>query len=72
MICYAIARAENITLDDEEYVKRATEYAEDVYDLESLEAFEALYAHDTICEILMFDKAKEAVAGYAEITYLED
>ncbi len=72
MICYAIARAENVALNDEEYTKRATEYAEDVYELDSLEAFEALYEHDTICEILMFDMAKEAIAASAEITYMEE
>lgn len=72
MICYAIARAENITLDEEEYIERAKEYAEDIYELDSLEAFEAIYDHDTICEILMFDKAREAVAAAAEITYLEN
>ncbi len=72
MICYAIARAENITLTDEEYTKRATEYALDYYELDSLEAFEVVYSHDTICQILMIDKVKEAIVDYAEITYINE
>ena len=67
MICYAIARAENITLNEEEYTKRATEYALDYYGLESLEAFEALYSHGTICQILMFDMVREAIVDYADL-----
>lgn len=69
MICYAIARAENITLTDEEYSKRATEYALDYYGLESLDAFEAIYSKETICQILMIDKVKEKIADYADVTY---
>lgn len=72
MICYAIARAENITLTDEEYSKRATEYALDIYGFDSLDALEAIYSHGTICQILMIDKAKEALVEYADITYLND
>ncbi len=70
MICYAIAREENITLTDEEYIERATEYATDIYGLASLEAFEAIYDKSTIKQTLMIEKVKEAVADYADITYL--
>ncbi|MBR5312999.1 MAG: trigger factor [Clostridia bacterium] len=72
MICYAIARAENITLTEEEYKKRATEYALDYYGLDSLEAFETVYSHGSICQMLMFDKVHEVIVDYAEITYLND
>lgn len=72
MICYAIARAENITLTSEEYTERATEYALDYYGLESLEAFETLYSHNTICQTIMIDKAKEIIVDYAEITYINE
>lgn len=72
MICYAIARAENITLTDEEYTDRATEYATQYYELASLEAFEALYDKGTIRQTLMIDKVKEAVADYADMTYLDE
>lgn len=72
MICYAIARAENITLTEEEYTKRATEYALDYYGYDSLEAFEAVYSHETICQILMFDMARETLIGYANITYINE
>ncbi len=72
MICYAIARAENITLTDEEYSKRATEYALDIYGFDSLDALETIYSHGTICQILMIDKAKEALVDYADLTYIND
>ncbi|MGN1346752.1 MAG: trigger factor [Eubacteriales bacterium] len=69
MICYAIARAENITLTEEEYKTRATEYALDYYALDSLAAFETLYSQGTIRQILMMDKAKEKIVDYANVTY---
>lgn len=72
LICYSIARAENITLDQEEYTRRATEYALDYYGFDSLEAFETIYSHGTICQIIMFDKVNEAIADYAEITYINE
>ena len=72
MICYAIARAENITLTEEEYTRRATEYALDYYGLDSLEAFETVYSHGSICQMIMFDMVHEAIVDYAEITYIND
>ena len=72
MICYAIARAENITLNDEEYTKRAVEYALDYYGFDSLAALEAFYSHETICQILMIDIVKETIVDYADVTYLND
>ena len=65
MVSYAIARAENITLTEEEYTERATEYAIDQYELASLEAFEALYDKATIRQTLMYDKVRELVAEKA-------
>lgn len=70
MICYAIARAENLSLTEEEYVERATEYATKYYELASLEAFEALYNKGTIRQTLLMDKAKEAIVDLADITYV--
>ncbi len=72
MICYAIARAENITLTEEEYTKRATEYALDYYGFDSLDALEAVYSHETICQNLMFDKVHEVIADYADVTIIND
>ena len=72
MICYAIARAENLTLSEEEYTKRALEYALDFYGLDSLEAFEAVYSQSTICQSLMFDMVHETIADYAQVTYVND
>jgi FKBP-type peptidyl-prolyl cis-trans isomerase (trigger factor) len=65
MISYAIARAENITLTEEEYVERATEYAIEQYELASLEAFELLYEKNVIRETLLFDKVRELIAEKA-------
>lgn len=65
MICYAIARAENIALTEKEYEERATEYAVNDYELTSLEAFEALYDKATIRQTLMYDKVRELVAERA-------
>lgn len=65
MISYAIARAENITLTEEEYTERATEYAVTQYELASLEAFEALYDKTTIRQTLLYDKVRELVAEKA-------
>lgn len=70
MVCYAIARAENITLSEEEYTERATEYAVDLYGLASLEAFEAIYDKGVIRQTLMLDLVKELVADSAVMTYL--
>ncbi len=68
MIIYAIARAENITLSDEEYTERATEYALNVYGLDSLEQFEEEYDKDAIRVILLGDKVREFVANSATKT----
>lgn len=69
MVCYSIARAEGLTLSDEEYSRRATQYALDVYKLDSLDAFEAVYGKDRISEMLLFEITKEKVADYANVTY---
>lgn len=71
MIKYAIARAENITLTDEEYAKGAKEYAVDIYGLDSVEAFEAIYDKKTIRQTLMYEKVHEAVVNYADVTFIE-
>ncbi|MBE6626659.1 MAG: hypothetical protein E7628_05710 [Ruminococcaceae bacterium] len=68
MICYAIARAEGITLSSEEYTERATEAAE-LSGFKSLAEFEAAYDIVMIKEALILDMVKEKIADYAEITY---
>ena len=68
MICYAIAREEKLELSEEEYTKRATEYAVEYYELESLEAFEALYDKGTIKQTIMMDLVQEKVAQLASVT----
>lgn len=70
MICYAIARAENFTLSDEEYTKRATEYAIEFYELSSLDELEAMYDKEVLRHYIMTDMVKEIVADYAAITYI--
>lgn len=65
MISYAIARAENLTLSEEEYTERATEYALEQYELDSLEALEELYGRETIRQTLLYDKVRELVAERA-------
>lgn len=71
MIKYAIARAENITLSDEEYAEGAEEYAIDIYGLDSLEAFEAIYDKNTIRQTLMYEKVHEVVVDYADVTFID-
>lgn len=70
MICYAIARLENISISEEEYVRRATIYATEYYELASLEALEAIYDKEVLMEVLLFDIVHERVADYAELNYL--
>ena len=71
MICYAIARAENISISDEEYLERAEEYAVDIYEFASLEAFEAVYGKEAVREAILFDMVHELAADNAAMTYLE-
>jgi len=71
MICYAIARAENIVLTDEEYQKRAEEYALDYYMMTSVEEFEEMYGIETVREMILFDLVRERVADYANMTYIQ-
>lgn len=71
MICYAIARAENIVLTDEEYKIRAEEYALDYYMMTSVEEFEEMYGVETIREMILFDLVRERVCDYADMTYIK-
>ncbi len=68
MVKYAIARAEGITLTDEEYQEGAEEYATDVYSLDSVAALEAIYDKKTIRQTLMYEKVHEKVVDYADVT----
>ena len=71
MICYAIARSENLTIDDKEYKERATAYAKENFDMD-FEEFEKTYSKETILEQLMIEKVKDFVAENADITYVEE
>lgn len=70
MICYAIAKAEGITLSKAEYTERATEAAT-LSGYKSLAEFESAYDIAMIKEALILDMVKEKLADYAEITYSE-
>jgi len=72
MITYAIARAENLSISEEEYTSRATKIAKEIYGLSSLEAFESIYDKDVIRHGILQDMVRELVADYAEMTYMED
>lgn len=69
MICYAIARAENLTLTNEEFEERALLIAKNVYGLESVEELEEKYDIETIKKGVLIDMAKEKIAGYCDIAY---
>jgi len=70
MLCYSIARSENITVTEEEYEILALDYV-DLYDFDSLEAFEAVYGKENIREAILFDKVHEFAADHAVMTYLD-
>ncbi len=72
MITYAIARAENLSISEEEYTTRATKYATEIYGLSSLEAFESVYDKGVIRHGILQDLVRELVADHAKLTYLED
>ncbi|MBE6598163.1 MAG: hypothetical protein E7638_01835 [Ruminococcaceae bacterium] len=71
LIVYSIAREENITISDEEYIERATEYALEVYEFSSLEEFEENYSKDAILQTLLGDKVREFIAENADRTMSE-
>lgn len=71
MVKYAIARAEGITLTEEEYREGAEEYAIDVYGLNSVEEFEAIYDKNTIRQTIMYEKVHEKVVDYADVTLVD-
>ncbi len=70
MVVYAIARAENITISDEEYAERAAQYAVDS-GYASVEEMEADFDRATICQYILTDKVHEAVVSYADVTFLD-
>ncbi len=72
MVKYAIARAEGITLTEEEYEEGVKEYALEIYEFDSVEEFEQVYEKKNIRQILMYEKVHEKVADYADVTYLDD
>lgn len=69
MICYAIARAENLTLSEEEYVERATEIATNIYGMETLKELEEKFNMAIIYKGILMDMAKETIADSCNIIY---
>lgn len=69
MICHAIAKAEGIKITDAEYERRALEYAENMYGLESVAALEEQYTRDEVEELVLCDMVKEFIADNASVTY---
>ena len=67
MIVYAIARRENLSLSEEEYTKRATEYATKYYEMESLEAFESVYDKPLIRQTILSDLVHEFIVDHANV-----
>ncbi len=72
MICFAIARAEGITLTEEEYTERALEYAEEQYGLDSVGALEEMYGKDMIYRLVLCDKVQEWIASEAKLVGASD
>ncbi len=70
MIKYAVARAENVTISDEEYEVGVRELAAR-YEFDSVEDFTEIYDVNDIREIIMFEKVHEVVADLADVTYTE-
>lgn len=71
MVKYAIARAENLDVTDEEYAAGAEDYAKNQYNLSSATELEELYDKKMIRQALLYDKVHRAVVDYANVT-LED
>lgn len=71
MICFAIARAENLTLTNEEFEKRALDIAKNVYGLKSVDELLEKYDIDTIKKGVLIDMVKEKIADYCAITYTD-
>lgn len=71
MICYAIARAENLVLTAEEYEKRAMTIAKDVYGLKSVAELEEKYDVATIKKGVLLDMVKERIADLCNIAYTD-
>lgn len=69
MICYAIARAEKISLSEEEYQERALDYAINIYNVNSVAAFENIFDKEVIRQTIMFDLVHERLVDYANVTY---
>ena len=66
MVCFAIARRENITLSEAEYQEMAADYAKrEGY--ASVEALEAVYNKDDIRETLMEDKVVRLIVDLADV-----
>lgn len=64
MILYTVARAENITVSDEEYETRGAEYAA-YYGFASLAELEAQYDEDYIRDSILFDLVEAFLVDHA-------
>lgn len=64
MVVYAIARAENIQVSDEDYEKYASYFVKQ-YELNSVEELESYFSKEAIAEGVLIDLVKEFVANSA-------
>ncbi len=71
MIKYAVARAENVAISDEEYEAGVVELAAR-YEFDSVEKFRETYDEADLREIIMFEKVHELVADLADVTVTEE
>lgn len=67
MIVNQIARREGIKVSNEEYKKRAEEYAIDFYGLESLEEFEEMFSREEIEQLILSDLVREYVVKVSDV-----
>ncbi len=70
MICYAIARAENLSISEEEYQELGAAYAKEFYDFDTLEELESYYDPALIRQGILFDMVKELTVDLASPTYV--
>lgn len=70
LVFYAIVKAENYSVSDEEYAAGLKKYVEQ-YKFESEEEFEAEYGKDTIRDALLWDKVITLLADQATINWVD-
>jgi trigger factor len=67
LIVYSIAKAENITISEEEYAPMIQAYVDNMSDVESIAALEELYGRDYLEYTLLYDKVYNFIVANAVI-----